>query len=82
MKLPTGPDETPTYLYNPTKEDFIAKWGGKEYTLPSRKIVKFPKWLADHLAKTLARKLTVEENSSLHFEERLELNTSKIYIEL
>jgi hypothetical protein len=59
--LPTEPDQTKTYVYNPTKDDFTWPYAGQDYTLPSRKIVDFPKYLALHLAKHLAAKLAAED---------------------
>jgi hypothetical protein len=62
--LPTEPDQTKTFLYNPSKNDFLWPYDGVDQTLPSRKIVSFPKYLADHLAKHLAQKLALEDGGS------------------
>lgn len=55
-ELPNGPNNTPTSLYNPFSEDFTTLWDGKPYTIKSREIDTFPKWLADHIKKGLAEK--------------------------
>jgi hypothetical protein len=81
--LPSEPDITPTHIYNPSKEDFTWQWDGSDYLLPARgKILTFPKWLADHLAKHLANKLAQEDDSRGHHEEKVKKWLSRIYIEL
>lgn len=82
MHLPTEPDTTLTYLYNPSKDDFTHAYNSEPYTLPSRKIVPFPKWLADHLAKHLAQKLAFEDSQRIHFEDKVKLQLEKIYVTL
>ena len=61
INLPTEPDTAKTFLYNPSKDNFVWPYDGKDQTLPSRKIVSLPKYLADHLAKHLAQKLAAED---------------------
>lgn len=80
--LPTRPDDTPMYLFNPAKADFTHNYDGKPYTLPSRKIVQHPKWLADHLAKHLASKLATEDSEKIHFEERMKKWYKVIYVSI
>lgn len=80
MRLPNGPNETPTNLYNPTKEDFTCKWEGKDYTIPSRQLVTHPKWLADHIAKHLAQKIALEDDRGLAYEYRLKEAMDKIIV--
>lgn len=92
--IPTAPDITPTLLFNPSKSDFtwpMADDTGKhDYILPSRQIVTFPKYLADHLAKHLAQKLASENTTTitkdgsvrLHYEERYKRELERIYVEL
>lgn len=78
--LPTHPDETPILLFNPSRDDFTHPFDGKPYTLPSRKIVTHPKWLADHLAKHLASKLATLDSEKIHFEERMKKWYKQIYV--
>lgn len=78
--LPTHPDDTPTYIFNPDKADFTHNFNGEPHTLPSRKIVTLPKWLADHLAKHLASKLATEDSEKIHFEERVKKWYKQIYV--
>jgi len=93
--LPTQKDETPTLLRNPTKQDFKHQMANdenipKEYVLPSRKIVSFPKYIADHLAKHLAQKMALEEQTVLtaegsvkiHYEDRFKRALENIYVVL
>lgn len=80
--IPTEPDITPTYLRNPSKEDFICHWDGKEIVLPSRVITSYPKWLADHIAKNLARKLASEDEERLHFDIKYDKWLAEIYVNL
>lgn len=80
MRLPDGPNEEPTSLYNPTKDDFTCQWGGKDYTIPSRTIESYPKWLADHIANHLAQKMALDDGRSIAFEYRYKEAMDKIYI--
>ena len=80
--IPTEPDTTPTYIINPTKKDFSYPYDNIPYTLPSRKIMKFPKYLADHLAKHLANQLALEESNRIHYEDRVENWKKKIYVKI
>ena len=82
MNLPTTPDITTTYIYNPTKEDFNYPFDRKNYTMPSMKISNFPKYLADHLAKHLAQKLALTESSKIHYEDRLNKWLEVIYVKI
>lgn len=83
MKLPDTPDTTPTYLFNPAKEDFTTFYDGKEYILPSRVIVTHPKFLADHLAKHLAQYLAVKESAGAQeYQQQYQAYLAKIYVEL
>lgn len=81
-KLPTSPDETPMYLYNPSKEDFIYPWEGVNYTLPARNLSSFPKWLAIHLGKHLAQKLSSEDSEKIHYEERMKKWNEQIFVKI
>ncbi len=83
--IPTQPDETPTLLFNPSKDDFedkIATVDGGQQTLllPSRVITEFPKYVADHVAKHLARKLALDDDPKRHFEDRYQEWLDKIYV--
>lgn len=80
--LPLEPDETPTFLFNPSKEDFTYPFDGVNYTLPSRKIISFPKYLADHLAKHLASKLALSDDTKIHFEDRNKKWLDKIMVQI
>lgn len=80
--LPTKPDETPTYIYNPGKFDFTYQWNGEPRILASRKMVELPKWLADHAAKQLASFLASTDSEKIHFEERTKKWLKQIYIQL
>lgn len=87
VRLPTGPDLTPTYLYNPTKEDFSCIHANDDntpqtYTLPSRHIVTLPKYLADHVGRKLAQKMALEEDSRLAYEIRFNKALEKIIVKL
>ena len=79
---PNEPDVTPTYIYNPSKVDFVWQYDGKEITLPSRKIVSFPKYLADHMAKHLAQVLASEDPERIHYEDKLAKHLKEIYVDL
>jgi hypothetical protein len=81
-ELPTQPDETLTYLFNPSKEDFTYPFAGINYTMPSRKIIQFPKYLADHLAKHLSSKLALTDDNKIHFEERQKKWLDKIMVRI
>ncbi len=80
--IPKEPDITPTFLYNPSKDDFIYPYNGQDQFMPSREITTFPKFLADHLAKHLAQKLALEDGSKIHYEDRLARWLDKIYVKL
>jgi hypothetical protein len=80
--LPTEPDQTKTYIYNPTKDDFTWPYAGQDYTLPSRKIVDFPKYLALHLAKHLAQKMALEDDSGRHYEDRFNKYLAEILVQV
>jgi hypothetical protein len=80
--IPTSPDETPTYLFNPSKEDFTWNFDGTPCVLPSRILVSFPKYLADHLARHLAQKLATTDDSPLAYEYRYQKWIDQIYVKL
>ncbi len=82
MDLPKEPDTTPQYYYNPSKEDFTYPFNGKDFTFPSRKIVQFPKFLGDHLAKHLASKLALEEETKIHYEDKVKRWLNKINVKI
>ncbi len=82
MDLPNKPDEILTYYFNPSKEDFTYPFNGIDYTLPSRKIVSFPKYLGDHLAKHLASKLALNDSHKLHYEDRYKKWMGKIEVKI
>lgn len=69
MPLSTQPDITPVSLYNPSKEDFTITWDG-EPTKPLRagEIETYPKWLADHIAKHLCKKLIAEKGIKVNYQ--------------
>jgi len=48
-------------IINPTSEDFTHNFNGEPYTLPSKRIVHFPKAVAFHLAKHLSTKIIIAE---------------------
>jgi hypothetical protein len=84
---PPQPNLTPTHLYNPTKEDFTTTFADEnnnpvEYTLHAGEIETFPKYLADHIAKKLAKKIVngrgVRATLSADVKETLEM----IYVNL
>ncbi len=77
---PAQTDITPTLLFNPSKSDFICFYDKKSYVLPSRVITTFPKYLADHMAKHLASKLALEDESGLHFDDKYNKLLEKIYV--
>jgi hypothetical protein len=85
-RLPDGPDNTPTNIYNPTKKDFSCTYAEEKipitFTLPSRQMKTFPKYLADHIAKHLARQIALENDSGLMFELRLKEAMDKITVTL
>lgn len=68
-QLPLRPDETPRYLYNPSKEDFTVTWDSKPYTLHSEELEKFPMYLANHIAKHLAHKLVMERGVKTNYDD-------------
>jgi len=83
--IPTSPDTTETLLYNPSKRDFTYPMADdnnviQQYTLPSRTISKFPKYIADHLAKHLAQTLASEGDPKVNYIERYNEWISKIYV--
>lgn len=67
-QLPNGPDLTPTSLYNPGKEDFTITWAGEPHTLHAGEIETYPKWLADHIAKHLCKKLIGEHGIKINYQ--------------
>lgn len=79
-RLPTQPNLSPTPLFNPSLEEFTFSYDGKTYTLPAFGIEKFPKYLADKMAKRLADTIIahqgVRKNYQLDHEELLK----QIYI--
>lgn len=84
-RLPLGPDKTLTHLYNPTKADFVYPMADDNniqqmYTLPSRQIVSFPKYIADHLLKHLAQNIALEDDSGLAYEIRYKRAMDKILV--
>jgi len=40
-------------IFNPLNKDFIWKYDGKPYTIPSKENKKYPTYLANHLGKHL-----------------------------
>lgn len=68
MRLPTGPDITPTNIFNPTLRDFTCTYVEKnkpiEYTIKSLETATFPKYLADHIVKHLAQKIALDKLDS------------------
>jgi len=56
-------------LFNPLDEDFTWSQGGKPYTIPSKATKEFPEFIANHLAKHLARKI-VFTNAYKELEEK------------
>lgn len=59
---PQQPNNTPTYIYNPSKEDFTHTYANAEnepieYTVPAGELQQYPYYLAQHLAKHLADKV-------------------------
>lgn len=76
QRLPTGPDLTPTNIFNPSLELFELTYDKKTYILPAYGIESFPKWLAERMASSLADKIIgkrgVIKNYFLDKEELLE----------
>ena len=63
------------------------EYGVKIYIVPSRQIVEFPKYIADHIVKHLAAKIATEnpitmesKGIRLHYEIRLQQALDKIYV--
>lgn len=68
-QLPNQPDLTPTSLYNPSKEDFTVTWDNQPVkTLHAGEIETYPKWLADHVAKHLCKKIIGERGIKVNYE--------------
>jgi len=67
-QLPNKPDETPTSIYNPDKSDFTITWNDEPYTIHAGEIETYPKWLADHIAKHLCKKLIGERGIKVNYE--------------
>ena len=78
----TNPDETPTYIYNPSKDDFTCYYDRQPYLVPSRKMVQLPKFLADHVAKHLAQKMALLDSDRIHYEERVKKWMNEIYLKV
>lgn len=77
------PSDTPSteeiYIFNPTKEDFTHSCAlldgvSRQYTLKSYEGRKFPKVVADHLAKHLKDKIVGDMNGVI-----TELQIEKAY---
>ena len=69
MQLPTQPNQTPKSLYNPSKEDFTARWDSKDVkTLHAGEIETYPTWLANHIARDLCHKLVMERGIKTNYE--------------
>jgi hypothetical protein len=80
--IPDKPDITLTPIYNPMKEDFVCQWEMVNYTVPSRTIQTFPKWLADHIAKHLADKMANADETGIHHEDKINRYLEQIYVKL
>ena len=82
--LPTQPNQEKTFLYNPSKADFVWPFAGVDQTLPSRKITAFPKPIADLLAKHLAQKMTQEDGvgAGSQYEFNYNKHLQDIYVKL
>lgn len=78
--LPNGPDLTPTYIRNPLNEDFSTMWNGKPYTLHSKELMKYPKWLADHIGNQLVRKLALMESATIAWDIREKEAREKVFV--
>jgi hypothetical protein len=81
-RLPTQPNTTLRYLYNPSKEDFIITWDGEPHTLHSEELEPFPTYLADHIAKHLAHKLVMERGVKTNYDDDIKLMLKEIETDL
>lgn len=57
-------------------------WNGEKYIIPSRKIVSYPKYLADHFAKHIASKIAQEDPRRIGFEDKLKRAYELVYVQL
>ena len=83
MRLPTGPNIEPTFIYNPLKEDFKCLMANDdrtqtEYIVPSRQMKSFPKYIADHITKHLAQRVAFEQEGGLSYELKYKEAVDKI----
>ncbi len=76
------PDETPVSLYNPDKEDFTITWAGEPHTIHAGEIETYPKWLADHMAKHLCKKLIGDRGIKVNYEADYEKIMKEIQTDL
>lgn len=84
MPVPTSPDITPTYIYNPLKEDFKDYFAEdktpQEYIIHSKELVLFPKYLADHFGNKLVRKIALEASASIAWDIREKEAREKVFV--
>lgn len=80
------PDTTPTYIYNPLREDFKTTFAEdrdpKEYVIHSRELAKFPKYLAEHIGKKLVQKIALSKDSGISYDIREEAAKKEVFVEV
>lgn len=87
MQLPTKPDTTKTYLYNPTKSDFMTTYANEDnepivYTLRSEELKEFPKYIADHIAEHLAHEIVMTRGVKTNYDDDKKKVFEEIYADL
>jgi hypothetical protein len=84
--LPNGPDLTPTTICNPLSEDFTTTFAEERtpttYTLHSKEVAEYPKWLADHIGKQLVRKIALMASPQISWDIREEEARKQVFVTL
>jgi hypothetical protein len=84
MLVPTSPDITPTYIYNPLKEDFTTTYAEErtpvEYTVHSKELATFPRWLANHIGNKIVQKLALMEDQGISWDIREAEARKKVFV--
>ncbi len=84
--LPNGPDLTPTTICNPLNEDFTTSFAEdnkpKSYTLHSKEVAEYPRWLANHIGNQLVRKIALLASPQTSWDIREEEARKQVFVTL
>lgn len=81
-QIPTQPNLTPRYLYNPTKDDFTVKWDDVAHTIHSEELKAFPAYLADHIAHHLAKHIVGTRGIKTNYEDDFKAVMEEIIVNI